>query len=84
MKSKTSKRLLSVCVMALLSLPVARAQTITIADIRLEGSQYTGARWITADTPAELKTFCAKGKDGSNNQNRRERVPTSAVVDEIN
>lgn len=28
------------------------------ADIRLEGSQYTGARWITADTPAELKPFC--------------------------
>ena len=28
------------------------------ADIRLEGCQYTGARWITADTPAELKTFC--------------------------
>ena len=28
------------------------------ADIRLEGSQYTGARWITADTPAELKSFC--------------------------
>jgi peptide chain release factor 3 len=27
------------------------------ADIRLENSQYTGARWITADTPAELKTF---------------------------
>ena len=27
------------------------------ADIRLEGSQYTGARWITADTPAELKEF---------------------------
>ncbi len=27
------------------------------ADIRLEGSQFTGARWITADTPAELKTF---------------------------
>jgi peptide chain release factor 3 len=27
------------------------------ADIRLEGSQYTGARWITADTPAELKDF---------------------------
>ena len=27
------------------------------ADIRLEGSQYTGARWISADTPAELKTF---------------------------
>ncbi len=28
------------------------------ADIRLEGSQFTGARWITADTPAELKIFC--------------------------
>ncbi len=28
------------------------------ADIRLEGSQYTGARWITADTPAELRAFC--------------------------
>jgi peptide chain release factor 3 len=27
------------------------------ADIRLEGSQYTGARWITADTPAELRSF---------------------------
>lgn len=27
------------------------------ADIRLEGSQYTGARWITADTPQELKEF---------------------------
>jgi peptide chain release factor 3 len=27
------------------------------ADIRLEGSQYTGARWITADTPAELTAF---------------------------
>jgi peptide chain release factor 3 len=27
------------------------------ADIRLEGSQYTGARWITADTPAELREF---------------------------
>lgn len=27
------------------------------ADIRLEGCQYTGARWITADTPAELNTF---------------------------
>jgi len=27
------------------------------ADIRLEGSQYTGARWITADSPAELKEF---------------------------
>jgi peptide chain release factor 3 len=28
------------------------------ADIRLEGCQYTGARWITADSPAELKAFC--------------------------
>jgi outer membrane protein insertion porin family len=43
MKSKTSKRLFSVCVMALLGLPVARAQTITIADIRLEGLQRVAA-----------------------------------------
>ncbi len=28
------------------------------ADIRLEGCQYTGARWITADTPKELQEFC--------------------------
>ncbi|MCY7319462.1 MAG: peptide chain release factor 3 [Ramlibacter sp.] len=27
------------------------------ADIRLEGCQYTGARWITADTAAELRAF---------------------------
>jgi len=27
------------------------------ADIRLEGSQYTGARWISADTAAELRAF---------------------------
>jgi peptide chain release factor 3 len=27
------------------------------ADIRLEGSQYTGARWITADTAKELQEF---------------------------
>jgi peptide chain release factor 3 len=27
------------------------------ADVRLEGCQYTGARWITADTLAELKAF---------------------------
>ena len=27
------------------------------ADIRLEGCQYTGARWITADTPGELRAF---------------------------
>ncbi|TWO70556.1 peptide chain release factor 3 [Caenimonas sedimenti] len=26
-------------------------------DVRLEGCPYTGARWITADTPAELKAF---------------------------
>jgi peptide chain release factor 3 len=28
------------------------------ADVRLESSQYTSARWITADTPQELKEFC--------------------------
>jgi len=28
------------------------------ADIRLENCQYTGARWITADSPLELKAFC--------------------------
>ena len=27
------------------------------ADVKLEGSPYTGARWITADTPAELRAF---------------------------
>ncbi len=27
------------------------------ADVRLDGSQYTGARWISADTPAELREF---------------------------
>ncbi|MGB3071134.1 MAG: peptide chain release factor 3 [Ottowia sp.] len=26
-------------------------------EVRLEGCQYTGARWITADTPAELRQF---------------------------
>jgi peptide chain release factor 3 len=26
-------------------------------DVRLENSSYTGARWISADTPAELKEF---------------------------
>ena len=26
-------------------------------DVRMEGCQYTGARWITADTPQELKDF---------------------------
>ena len=29
------------------------------ADIRLEGSPYTGARWISADSPADLKNFVA-------------------------
>ena len=28
------------------------------ADIRLESSQFVGARWITADSPHELRTFC--------------------------
>jgi len=28
------------------------------ADIRLEGCQYTGARWITADTPTSCKSSC--------------------------
>ena len=27
------------------------------ADVRLEGSQYTGARWISADTPQDLRDF---------------------------
>ncbi|MBU1351288.1 MAG: peptide chain release factor 3 [Gammaproteobacteria bacterium] len=27
------------------------------ADVRLEGCQYTGARWITADTAADLRAF---------------------------
>jgi peptide chain release factor 3 len=26
-------------------------------EVRLEGCQYTGARWITADTPAQLRAF---------------------------
>jgi len=34
-----------------------RLKTEYDADVRLESSQYTGARWITADTPAELKAF---------------------------
>lgn len=34
-----------------------RLKTEYDADIRLEGCQYTGARWITADTPAELRAF---------------------------
>ena len=27
------------------------------ADVRLEGCQYTGARWVTAENPADLKAF---------------------------
>ena len=34
-----------------------RLKTEYDCDIRLEGCQYTGARWITADTPAELREF---------------------------
>jgi peptide chain release factor 3 len=34
-----------------------RLRTEYDCDVRLEGCPYTGARWITADTPAELKAF---------------------------
>ncbi len=34
-----------------------RLNTEYDCDIRLEACQYTGARWITADTPAELREF---------------------------
>lgn len=34
-----------------------RLNTEYDCDVRLEGCQYTGARWITADTPAELRAF---------------------------
>ena len=34
-----------------------RLKTEYDTDVRLEGSPYTGARWITADTPAELREF---------------------------
>lgn len=34
-----------------------RLQTEYDCDVRLEGCPYTGARWITADTPAELRAF---------------------------
>jgi peptide chain release factor 3 len=34
-----------------------RLKTEYDCDVRLEGCPYTGARWITADSPAELKTF---------------------------
>ncbi len=36
-----------------------RLKTEYDADVRLEGCQYTGARWITADTPKELAEFVA-------------------------
>ncbi|MDI9331314.1 MAG: peptide chain release factor 3 [Alphaproteobacteria bacterium] len=35
-----------------------RLKTEYDCDVRLEGCQYTGARWITADSPAELRDFC--------------------------
>ena len=34
-----------------------RLKTEYDCDVRLEGCPYTGARWITAETPAELKAF---------------------------
>ncbi|MGP1517329.1 MAG: peptide chain release factor 3 [Ottowia sp.] len=34
-----------------------RLKTEYDCDVRLEGSQYTGARWITADTAQELREF---------------------------
>ena len=34
-----------------------RLKTEYDCDVRLEGCQYTGARWISADTPAELREF---------------------------
>ena len=34
-----------------------RLKTEYDCDVRLEGCQYTGARWIPADTPAELREF---------------------------
>ncbi|AVT13852.1 peptide chain release factor 3 [Paracidovorax avenae] len=34
-----------------------RLKTEYDCDVRLENCQYTGARWITADTPAELRAF---------------------------
>jgi len=34
-----------------------RLKTEYDCDVRLEACQYTGARWITADTPAELRAF---------------------------
>ena len=34
-----------------------RLKTEYDCEVRLEGCQYTGARWITADSPAELREF---------------------------
>ncbi|QMV72351.1 peptide chain release factor 3 [Comamonas piscis] len=34
-----------------------RLKTEYDCEVRLDGCQYTGARWITADTPAELREF---------------------------
>jgi len=34
-----------------------RLKTEYDCDVRLDGCQYTSARWITADTPAELREF---------------------------
>lgn len=34
-----------------------RLKTEYDCDVRMEGCPYTGARWITADSPAELKAF---------------------------
>ena len=34
-----------------------RLKTEYDCDVRLESCQYTGARWITSDTPAELREF---------------------------
>ena len=34
-----------------------RLKTEYDADVRLDGCQYTSARWITADAPAELRAF---------------------------
>ena len=34
-----------------------RLKTEYDCDVRLESCQYTGARWITADTPAQLREF---------------------------
>ena len=34
-----------------------RLQTEYKADIKLSGSQFVGARWVTCDDPAEMKKF---------------------------